>query len=194
MASTATQARPRTTIVCPRSRRAISPATKKAVFDVRKLFFGRLSTRHHAGGSKVILYEECRIDELDAFFCEFVGNAADKCVGIPSRKAPKHLHHSHVRDRSREYLNVLDLSGHYHFRYAAALEVRDHLAELADADPFEGAREVRKCRIGLFFYCDNRKLDTALSGAFDDEEREPAVAGNESVIHYLRSRYSGTRA
>jgi hypothetical protein len=131
----------------------------------------------------MVLKEKCRIDQLYPFFRQFIRDAADKRVGVTPRQIPQHFQHADVRERAREYLDVLDLAGHDGFGDAVSFEMGDHLSELADAHPRDIVRGIVDVLIRLFLYRHDRHRRAALAGAFEHEKRELAITGDESVFH-----------
>src|SRR5438045_6307678 len=75
------------------------------------------------------------------------------------------------------------LAGHDRLRHSARFEVRDHLAELSDADPLNIVGDLIDPLVGLFFDRRDSKTRTLFARAFDDQKRELPVAGDESEFH-----------
>ena len=155
----------------------------QAICDIFALNVGRLSFCQNPFRRKLILNKICRINKFDAFFCEFISDAADQRIGVSTWQIPKHFNHTQIGHRTRKYLNVLDLSRHYSFLNTVFLKERDHFAELTDADPSDIFSDIIYSRIGFLVNGDDRQRHACFTSALDDKERKFTVSGDETVVH-----------
>src|ERR1035437_4326322 len=152
-----------------------------AVFDIRQLFLGRLAARHHAGGGQQGLEQRGGIAQLNAFVGQNLNHAADQAIGILCREGGEQLKQTPVGGDGGEDFGMLHLAAHHDLGDAILLADLDHLAELAEGDPV-AARGERLHFLGSFFLDgDDRDREPKLACAFQREQREAAVAGDQSV-------------
>ena len=105
----------------------------------------------------------------------------------------QHAEQRQVRHDAGEELGVLDLPGHHRLRHAGLLQQADALPELAERDPVQAAPGGRAAAVvqigkGLFLERDDRHVVPGAAGGVEHQEREPAVAGDQTETHGMTRR------
>src|ERR1019366_6951941 len=84
-----------------------------------------------------------------------------------------------------EDFGVLHLAAHHDLRDAVLLADLDHFAELSEGDPVAACGQRLHLLRRLLLDGDDRHLQPKLAGAFQREQWEAAVAGDQSVTRHL---------
>src|ERR1035437_7094878 len=168
-----------------------------AVGDIGELFLFRLPARHHAGGGQQGFEQHGGIAQVNAFVRQDADDAADQAIGVLCRERGEQLEQTPVGGDGGKDFGVLHLAAHHDLGDAVLLADVDHLAELAEGDPVAARRQGFHLLGGFFLDGDDGDVIPELPGAFEGEQREAAVAGDQSVAgcrgsHYLTHLFNDT--
>src|SRR5438876_3620483 len=87
---------------------------------------------------------------------------------------------SAIRPDCAEDFVVLHLSSHDRLGHALPVHQVNGFAQLTEAYPMQSFRSFLKLRRRLLFERDNRHVDSLAARAFEHQEREPPVSGDEA--------------
>ncbi len=153
---------------------------REAVADVTPLrLVGHVRGERPHGGEDTV-EEEGRGDDGDAVVFELRGDAAQDGVVAETGQTGKELLAALVRREVLEQCLLADAAGHDRLGDAGGAEGVDDAAELADLDP--GHRVDRVADLGQRFALvgDRDDLDAGGARRAREDQREAAVAGDES--------------
>ncbi len=152
----------------------------EAELDVGGLCGCRARTELETGGGHEGLEPGRGRDELDAFFLQFLGDAAEEGVGVFFLEAEEESHRAQV-GAEVEKIFRRDLAGHHALGDAAFAEGGDEFVELADFEPDEIIDERGERGVGFVVEGDGDEArDAQRAGLAREEEREGAVARDDA--------------
>jgi hypothetical protein len=127
---------------------------------------------------------------VDAFLGKNISNRLENGIRVSCLQTRENFEQESVGAKKAENPSVLDTARHDGSFGTRVLEMPHTTTEITKKNPMQRSGRIFYSRIGLAFYGNGHDRNTATPGFLQNEEREPAAAGNESdglpTIHQLR--------
>src|ERR1041384_4833562 len=181
-ASTATTTRRLTTTHCPMPSRPISLAVSKPERDAEPLLDRRRVPRDRALAGNNLGQKQRRFEHADSVFLQLPGHAAQQLVVLAAAHAREKRRAAEVGAEIGEQLDLFNAADHDGLIDAGALKRADDLSQLADVNPRDVAGETLDLLERFAAMGDGNELDAFALRLLGEDQREPAVAGDEAEL------------